>query len=83
MDTQLIMDGTKFLSMIVENMHFLDALIFLPKRLNSIPKSFDPTCKKGYFPTFLIRPRIWNMWVLIPNPDYMSGDEGDQIFEIV
>jgi hypothetical protein len=49
---QLIMDGTKILSMIVENLHFLDSLNFLPMSLKSMPKSFDLTCKKGYYPQF-------------------------------
>ena len=45
---QLIMDSTKILSMVVENMHFLDSLNFLPMSLKSMPKSFDLSCKKGY-----------------------------------
>jgi hypothetical protein len=52
---QLIMDGTKFLSMIVENLLFLDSLNYLPKSLKSMPKTFDLTCK-GYCP-HLTRPR--------------------------
>ena len=35
---QLIMDGTKILSMSVENFHFLDYLNFIPMSLNSMPK---------------------------------------------
>jgi hypothetical protein len=46
----LIMDGTKILSMVVENLHFLDSLNYLPMCLKSMPKSFDLTCKKGYYP---------------------------------
>ena len=49
---QLIMDGTKILSMIVENLYFLDSLNFLPMSLKSMPKLFDLTCKKGYYPHF-------------------------------
>jgi hypothetical protein len=37
---QLIMDGTKTLSMCVEYIHFLDSLTFLPMCLKSMPKSF-------------------------------------------
>jgi hypothetical protein len=40
---QLIMDGTKILSMIVENLHFLYSLNFLPMSLKIMPKSFDLT----------------------------------------
>jgi len=43
---QLIMDGTKILSMIVENLHFFDSFNFVPMSLKSMPKSFDLTCKK-------------------------------------
>jgi hypothetical protein len=46
---QLIMDGIKILSMVVENFHFSDSLNFLLMSLKSMPKSFDLTCKKGYY----------------------------------
>jgi hypothetical protein len=49
---QLIMDGTKILSMVVEHLHFLGLLNVLPMSLKSMPKSFDHTCKKGYYPHF-------------------------------
>ena len=38
------MDGTKILSKIVENLHLLDSLNFLPVNLKSMPKSYDRTC---------------------------------------
>ena len=47
----LVMDGTKILSM-TEHLKFLDSLNFLPMSLKSMPKSFDLTCKKGYYPNF-------------------------------
>jgi len=50
---QLIIDGSKILSMVVENLHFLDSLNYLPMSLKSMPKSFDLTCKKGYYHHFL------------------------------
>jgi hypothetical protein len=43
---KLIMDGAKILSIIVENLHYLDSLNFLPMSLKSMPKSFDLTCNK-------------------------------------
>jgi len=46
------MHGTKILSMIVENLYFLDSLNFLPMSVKSMPKSFDLTSKKGYYPYF-------------------------------
>lgn len=69
---QLIMDGTKILSMIVENLHFLDSFNFLPMALKSMPKSFDLSCKRDIIPTSLTRPTIWTMWALIPNPSTMG-----------
>ena len=46
------MDGNKILSMIVENLRFLDSLKYLPLNLKRMPKSFDLTYKKGYYPHF-------------------------------
>ena len=43
---QLIMDGSKILSIVLEDLHFLDSLNYLPVSLKSIPKSFNLTCKK-------------------------------------
>ena len=37
-----------------------------------MPKSFDLTCKKGYYLRFLIRLRIWIKWALILNPRSME-----------
>jgi len=47
--SQLIMDGSKFLSMVVDNLHFMDSLNYLPMSLKSMPKSFDFTCKMGHY----------------------------------
>jgi len=49
---QLIMDDTKILIIIVEKLHFLDSLNFLPMSQKITPKSFDLTCKKGYYRYF-------------------------------
>jgi len=46
------MDGRKILNMVVEKLHVLDSLNYLPMSLKSIPKSFDLTCKKGYYTHF-------------------------------
>ena len=51
-EPKLIMDGSKILSMVVENFHFLDSLNYLPVNLKSMSKSFNLTCKKGYYPHF-------------------------------
>ena len=69
---QLIMDGTKILSMVVENLYLLDSLHFLPMSLKSMPNLFDIACKKGYYTHFFNRQRIWIMWVLILNTSCMG-----------
>ena len=51
-EPELIKDGTKILIMSVEHLKFLDSLNFLPMSLKSTPKSFDLTCKKGYYTHF-------------------------------
>ena len=80
---QLIMDGSKILSMVVENLHFMDSLNYLPMSLKSMPKSFDLTCKNVYHSQFfntainldyvgsLLEPKFYGA-------DFMSGDERTQ-----
>jgi hypothetical protein len=53
-EPKLIMDGSKILSMVVEHFHFLDSLYYLPMSLKNMPKSFDLTCRKGYYPQFFL-----------------------------
>ena len=79
----LIMDGTKILSMVVENLHFWDSLNYLPMSLKRMPKSFVLTCKKGYYPHFFNTAN--NLDYVGPHPepkfcgaDFMSGDERAQ-----
>jgi hypothetical protein len=57
------MDGTKILSMRVEHLVFVDSLNYLNMPLKSIPKAFDLSCKKGYFPHF---------WKTLQNLDYVG-----------
>jgi hypothetical protein len=83
---KLIMDGTKILSMCVEHIHFLDSLNFLPMCLKSMPKSFELTCKKGYYPHFFNTADNLDYVGPYPEPkyygaDFMSGDERAQILE--
>ena len=66
------MDGSKILSMVVKNLHFLDSLNYLPVIIKSMPESFDLLCKKGYYPISLTLPTIWIMWALILNPNNMG-----------
>ena len=80
---QLIMDGSKILSMVVENLHFLDSLNYLPMSLKNMPKSFDLTCKKGHYPHFFNAAN--NLDYVGSHPelkfygaDFMSDDERTQ-----
>jgi G:T-mismatch repair DNA endonuclease (very short patch repair protein) len=80
------MDGSKILSMVVENFHFLDSLNFLPMSLKSMPKSFDLTCKKGYYPHFFNTASNLNYVSPYPEPEFygadsMSVDERTQFLE--
>jgi len=70
--SELIKYGTKISSLIVKNLLFIDSLHFLPKGLNSVPKSFHLTCKKGYYTQLFNRSIIWNMWALVLNTESMG-----------
>jgi hypothetical protein len=83
---KLIMEGTKILNMIFDYLYFLDSLNILAMILKSMPKSFDLTCKNGYFPHFLNTTK--NLEYVGPylepkfyGADYMSSDERAQFFE--
>jgi hypothetical protein len=70
------MDGSKILSMFVENLHFL----YLPKSLKTKHKSFDLTCKKGSYPHFFNMTNCLDSVESPPEPkyygaDFISGDE--------
>ena len=72
--------------MTVEHLKFLDSLNFLPMSLKSMPKSFDLTCKKGYYPHFFNTAKNLEYVGPYPEPkfygaDYMSGDERAQFLE--
>ena len=48
---ELIMRGTKIISMELDNLKFIDSLNFLPMGVAALPKAFDISqLKKGYFP---------------------------------
>ncbi|KAJ8934252.1 hypothetical protein NQ318_008695 [Aromia moschata] len=49
---ELIMRGTKIISMVVGNVKFLDSLNYFPMALSKLPKAFGlgDEFKKGYFP---------------------------------
>jgi hypothetical protein len=68
------MDGTKILSTIVDNFHFVDSLNFLPIILKIMPKSFGLTCKKGYYPHFVNRAENLDFVGSYPEPEYYGAD---------
>ena len=83
---QLLMDGSKTLSMVAENFCFLDSVNFLPMSLKNMPKSFDLTCKKGYYPHFFNTAENLDYVGAYPEPkfygaDYMSSDEQAQFLK--
>jgi hypothetical protein len=80
------MEGIKTFSMVVENFQFSDSLNFLPMGLKSMPKSFDLTCKKAYYPHFFNTAENLDYVGSYPEPeyygaDYMSGDERAQFVD--
>ncbi|KAJ8953532.1 hypothetical protein NQ317_000050 [Molorchus minor] len=52
LNPELIVRGTKIISMKLENVKFIDSLNYFPIALSKLPKVFDlgPELKKGYFP---------------------------------
>jgi len=83
---QMVMDGTKILSTIVENLYILDSLNFLPISVKTMPKIFDLTRKKGYYPHIFNTTN--NLEYVSPYPEpkyyvahYMSGDDRAQFLE--
>ena len=80
------MYGTEIFSTVVKNFYFLDYLNFLPMSLKSMPKSFDFSCKKGYYPHFFNTAQYFDYVGPYPEPkfcwaDYMSGDERTEFLE--
>jgi hypothetical protein len=61
---QLVMDDTKILSMIVENLHFLDSLANESKEHDQIIR---PHMQKGYFPHFFNT--AVNLYYVCPYPE--------------
>jgi len=49
---QLKIGGSNILSMVVNNLYFLDSLNYLPLSLKGMPKSFNFKWKKGYYHHF-------------------------------
>ena len=70
----MIMDGSKIRSTVVENLHFLDSLTYLPMSFKSMPKSFDLTCKKGYYPHFFNTASNMNYVGPYPEPEFYGTD---------
>jgi hypothetical protein len=64
--------------MVVENFHFFDSLNFLPMSLKSMPKSFDLTCKKGYYPHFFNTANNLNYEGPYPEPEFYGTDSVDE-----
>jgi hypothetical protein len=70
----LIMDGTKILSMKVEHLVFIYSLNYINMALKSIPKLFDVTCKKGFYPHFYNTHANLDYVGLYPDAEYYGAD---------
>jgi len=51
-ESNFILDGSKILSMVVENLLFLYSLNYLPMILKSMPRSIELTYRKGHYRHF-------------------------------
>ena len=69
---ELLMNGTKVLSMRVENLNVLYSLHFWQMSLKSITKSLDLTSKKGNYPNYLTPPKIWIVCAFLATPISMG-----------
>ena len=83
---KLIMDGTKILCMSVEHICFVDSLNFIPMSLKNMPKSFDLTCRKGYYPHYFNTAENLDYVGSYPEPmfygaDFMSSDERSRFLQ--
>jgi len=70
----------------VEKLHFLDSLNYLPMSLKNMPKSFDLTRTKGYYPQFFNTASNMNYVGSYPEPEFygtyfISIYEGAQFLE--
>ena len=66
----------------MQNFHFLDSLNYLPMSLKNMPKSFNLTCKKGYYTHIFNTAINLNYVGAYPEPELygqtMSVDERTQ-----
>jgi hypothetical protein len=60
--------------MVVKKFHVFDSRNFLPMGLKSMPKSFDLTCKKDYYPHFFNTASNLNYVGPYPEPEFYGGD---------
>ncbi|XP_072377730.1 uncharacterized protein [Diabrotica undecimpunctata] len=71
----LIMRGTKLVSMSVGNVKFLDSLNYFPMALSALPKAFGLTqLKKGYFPHLFNKVENQNYVGVVPPLQYYDPD---------
>ncbi|XP_050512049.1 uncharacterized protein LOC126888071 [Diabrotica virgifera virgifera] len=81
----LIMRGTKLVSMAVGNARFLDSLNYFPMALSALPKAFGLTeLKKGYFPHLFNREENQSYVGPMPDlkfydPDNLKDDARDKL----
>ncbi|KAG8235182.1 hypothetical protein J437_LFUL015488 [Ladona fulva] len=72
----VLMRGTKIISMRLEGLTFIDSLNFLPMPLAKLPKTFnlDVSIKKGHFPHFFNGADTQNYVGIIPEKKYFGYD---------
>ncbi|XP_018578192.1 uncharacterized protein LOC108916426 [Anoplophora glabripennis] len=85
---ELIMRGTKIISMVMDNVKFLDSLNYFPMALSKLPKAFGlgDNFKKGYFPHLFNIATNQNYVDPLPaaeyyDPDNMKPEERSKFLE--
>jgi hypothetical protein len=65
---------SKFVVILWRIFNFLDSLNFLPMSLKRMPRSFDLSCKKGFYPHFFDTVSNLDYEVPYPEPAHYGSD---------
>ena len=72
---QLLMNGTKIMTMVFRGVRFIDSLNFIQLPLEKFPETFGLTeMKKGYFPHKFNQPKNWDYVGKLPDIQYYQHE---------
>ena len=79
----IIMNGTKILTISFHNVKFIDSYAFIPIALKKFTKTFDlKELKKGFFPHLFNNPDNQNYLGVIPDKCFFGSDYFSIIFRL-